>query len=68
MVILDMEKKYKKIKACLDGMGIPSQFMLRNTVKRAKITVYTNILKQMNSKVGLDLYQIDVGKVMEKTM
>jgi len=34
--------------------------MLGSTVDRAKITVYSNILKQINAKVKQDLYRIMV--------
>jgi len=39
-----------------------------NTIKRAKITVYSNILKQINAKLRKDLYRIQVPKSMENTM
>jgi len=39
-------------------MGVPSQFVLVETLKRAKIGVYSNLLKQMNAKVRQDLYRL----------
>jgi hypothetical protein len=45
LIFLDHPGKKKKVKKQLDGMGVPSQFILLSTVQRAKITVYTNLLK-----------------------
>lgn len=67
MIIFDPRNK-KAIKSLLDKKGIPSQFVLSNTIKRAKITVYSNILKQINAKLRGDLYKIDVPKNADKTM
>jgi hypothetical protein len=49
-----------KIKAFLDQGGIPSQFVLADTLKRSsgKMGVFGNILKQVNAKVKLDLYRL----------
>jgi hypothetical protein len=52
----------------LDGYGIPSQFILSSTIKKAsgemdgrlKIGIFGNILKQMNAKVRLDIYRIKI--------
>jgi hypothetical protein len=68
MILLDHPKKKKEIKIFLDKAGIPSQFMLLDTVKRAKLTVYTNILKQMNAKIPQDLYRINIPNHMKHTM
>lgn len=48
-------------------MGIPSQFILSNTVKRAKLAVYSNVLKQINAKTKLDLYRMNIP-ALRKTM
>jgi P2-related tail formation protein len=66
VVVLAKKEQKKPIKAFLDGFGVPSQFVLTNTINRAaypkdgkvKITVFSNILKQMNAKVALDIYRI----------
>lgn len=56
------------IKAALDNLGIPSQFVKSGTIDRAKITVYTNLLKQMNAKIQKDLYRIQYDKAFSGTM
>lgn len=49
-------------------MGIPSQFILANTIKRAKgLAVWSNILKQINAKSRLDLYRMNFPSLW-KTM
>jgi len=46
VVVLIYRKEMKKsIKAALDKLGVPSQFILVDTIKRAKMTVYGNVLK-----------------------
>jgi hypothetical protein len=51
-VVIIFDPRHKKaIKSLLDKKGIVSQFILTNTIKRAKITVYSNILKQVNAKL-----------------
>lgn len=67
MIIPDPRFK-KKIKTLLDKKGLVSQFVLGNTIDRAKITVYSNILKQINAKLMNDLYRIQIPKPMENTM
>lgn len=57
VIIYDPNMKHR-IKACLDNEGIASQFIQSRTIDRAKITVYTNLLKQMNAKIQRDLYRI----------
>ena len=56
------------IKKALTGMGVISQFVLAATLKRnPAIGVYSNLLKQMNAKIGLDLYRVSLPK-LNKTM
>ena len=59
LVIIFDPKNKKAIKSLLDKAGVPSQFVLSNTLKRAKITVFSNILKQINAKLRGDLYKIE---------
>lgn len=68
VVVIHDPKHKKVIKSHLDKQGIASQFILASTINRAKITVYSNILKQINAKVRQDLYRIQVPKSMEGTM
>ena len=45
IVIIRNPRDKKAIKKLLDTKGIVSQFILANTIDRAKITVYSNVLK-----------------------
>ena len=58
-----------KIKKALVEMGCISQFILANTVfsKSKALGVFSNLLKQMNAKVGLDLYRVSLPN-LAKTM
>jgi len=58
LVLISDPRHKKVIKTLLDRKGVPSQFMLSATVDRAKITVYSNVLKQINAKVRQDLYRV----------
>jgi aubergine len=60
VVVLDRREFKKDIKANLDIQGIPSQFILTNTIRRDKIAVFRSILKQMNAKLKSDLYRLSI--------
>lgn len=49
-VLLDYPDKKKFIKQVIDKTGIPSQFLLIPTANKG-LSVFTNLLKQMNAKV-----------------
>ena len=68
LVLISDPKHKKVIKTLLDRKGIPSQFMLSATVDRAKITVYSNVLKQINAKVRQDLYRVLAPQSMQNCM
>lgn len=59
-VLLDRAEEKKHIKKFLDGAGIVSQFVLRNNMERSlgKMGVFTNLMRQVNAKMPLDLYRI----------
>ena len=52
------------IKSFLDAGGVPSQFItskkLSVAVQKSQIGVFSNLLKQMNAKMRLDLYRINL--------
>ncbi|CDW85355.1 piwi-like protein 1 [Stylonychia lemnae] len=58
-----------KIKAQLDLMGIPSQFMCSQTIqsKGKNASIFADTLKQMSAKMGLDLYNLSLP-CYKKTM
>ena len=67
MVVLTDKTLKPKIKKTLVEMGVISQFILANTVfsKSKAIGVFSNLLKQMNAKVGLDLYRIQLPNLKD---
>ena len=68
VVIVHDPRHKNEIKSLLDKNGIPSQFILSITVDRAKITVYSNVLKQINAKLRQDLYKIQTDSKMAGSM
>lgn len=52
LVVIRDPKHKKAIKAFLDKKNIASQFVLGNTIDRAKLAVYSNVLKQINAKIA----------------
>ena len=67
VVLIKFENHYEKIKKALDSKGIPSQ-VIRVDTTRKPITVYSNLLKQMNAKLKQDLYRINIDKTFANTM
>lgn len=56
------EKDYKQLKNYLDSKGLISQFMQSRTAKKlqGKGGPMSNILRQVNAKVDLDLFQLEL--------
>lgn len=67
VVLIRYENHYEKVKKALDQKGIPSQFLRLDTVHKP-ITVYSNLLKQMNAKLKQDLYHINIEKDFANSM
>jgi len=62
VVVLLPDKNLKKgIKALLDQGNIPSQFVLNSTLFKGSLSVYSNILKQINAKLAQDLYALQMA-------
>lgn len=59
-VLLQRPEEKAPIKMFLDKHGIVSQFMVQRNVERnlSKMGVFTNLLRQVNAKMPLDLYRI----------
>lgn len=69
VVVLLQDPKHKKaIKKHLDQRGTPSQFLLARTLKNAQPSVFSNLLKQMNTKLRGDLYQVKYAQAFKNTM
>jgi len=68
VILDDFNKHFKaKIKSALDKIGTPSQFIISNNLRNPAMGVLSNILKTMNSKVGLEIYKVSVPQ-FAKTM
>lgn len=55
-----------KIKSFLHNGGVPSQFIMRKTLSGSRgipLGIAANILKQMNAKLGLDLYRLKIPQL-----
>jgi hypothetical protein len=63
-VLISNESFHPKIKKRMDQIGVASQFMLFKNIskKMNALGVWSNILKQVNAKCGLDLYRINFSK------
>ena len=64
IVVLKDETHYPKIKKYLNKRGVVSQ-VLRTNEKLLKIGVMSNVLKQINGKVNLDLCRLHLPKLDE---
>nr|AEX87963.1 Otiwi13 [Sterkiella histriomuscorum] len=60
VVILGKNNQKAYIKTFLDDQGIPSQFILSETLQQRgnNLIIFSNILKQINAKLSHDLYKI----------
>jgi len=67
-VILFKPELKKYIKSFLDEGGVPSQFITAKKLGgKLSLGVFSNLLKQMNAKVKLDLYSVNLP-LFRKTM
>ncbi len=59
-MLIDNPKDKAKIKQCLDFLGLPSQVLLKSSIKEqlGTLGVISNILRQINSKTGRSLYRL----------
>ena len=67
VVLIQRDNQYAKPKKALDAKGIPSQFLQVHTSKKP-ITVYSNLLKQMNAKLRQDLYRLNIPQTFSGAM
>ena len=62
-VLIQYPDQKKDVKKYLDRCGIVSQFMVKKTLEknldgRPKMGIFTNLLRQVNAKMPMDLYRI----------
>lgn len=69
VIILDREQNYALYKNFFSSKGISSQVIRFQNALKGNLSVASNILKQMNPKVGVDNYQLNIPKgINKKTM
>jgi hypothetical protein len=68
-VLIRRSEDHPYIKKFLDNMGVKSQFMLENNIKRKVevMGVMSNLLRQVNAKCGLDLYRMNLVQKVKNT-
>jgi hypothetical protein len=68
-VLIDNDTHHPRAKKELDQLGLCSQFLLyKNISKKIKtFGVWSNILKQVNAKCGLDLYRINYSNKIKNS-
>lgn len=68
-VLLNNPDHKKLIKKALDKMGLASQFMLKRNIEKklSALGVFSNLLRQVNAKCGMDLYRLQLHPKLLKT-
>jgi len=66
VMILDKRHDYPKIKNIFTRKNIMSQFILKFTAKKINLSVASNIMKQINSKLGGDSVRMKMPEFMAK--
>lgn len=69
MMMLANDRQYKIYKNICYNQNVISQVIAAKTVRKMNFSVATNVLKQMNSKLGGDLFHLSFSKELSmKTM
>ena len=66
VMILDKRHDYPKIKSIFTRKNIMSQVILKQTAKRINLSVASNIMKQINSKLGGDSVRMKMPDFVAK--
>ena len=67
IMIINHENDYSGVKNILTDMGIMSQCIQRRTAQKLNMSVATNIMKQVNSKVGGESLRVKLPPFVEKS-
>ena len=69
MLLLTSEHQYKRIKNSCYKYNVISQCIAFRTAKKFNLSVATNVLRQINSKIGFDLFNLRFDKeILPNTM
>ena len=66
IVILQKENDYSKVKGIFSEHNMLTQFIRKFTAKKMNLSVASNIMKQVNSKIGGESIRIKLPKFMEE--
>lgn len=66
VMILDRRNDYPKIKGIFTRKNIMSQVILKQTSRKMNLSVASNIMKQINSKLGGDSIRVKFPEFMQK--
>ena len=64
--LLDWQKDYDKVKRLLTELCLLSQVVTKQTSRRINLSVASNIVKQINAKVGGESIRIQMPKAIQK--
>lgn len=65
IVLLDRRDHYSRIKSVLTRLGLLSQAVTKQTAGRMNLSVASNIMKQINSKVGGESLRVKFPQFMD---
>ena len=65
VIMLSVEKYYPVYKTLCYDRSIASQCLLSKTARKFNHSIATNLLKQINSKLGGDLFTLKFGKDLQ---
>lgn len=65
VIVLDRESTYKMVKEVCARYQIPSQVILSRNARSFNMSKASNILRQVNSKIGGDLYRMKFPDSMQ---
>jgi len=68
IVLLDHQSHYEAVKKSLCEYGVLSQIILKNTARKSQLSSFSNILKQMNTKVGGESLKLKWPKSMTEQL
>lgn len=66
MVVLDRRSEYPRLKSMLTRLNILSQVIVKSTAAKMNLSVASNIMKQINSKVGGESLRIKWPDFMQR--
>jgi Piwi domain len=58
LIVLDREYNYSAFKNFFSARGIPTQVVRIQNALKGNLSVASNVLKQMNPKMGVDNYSL----------